>query len=94
MVIVGNQQNLLDIAIQEGGSVAAVFSLAMQNDISITEKIKPGVMLKAEGLAGINGNVMDYIRKSPIKPATASSVKKGIGYYIIGTYFTVSPNTP
>lgn len=38
-------QNLADIAVQEFGSIDAVFDIALANDISITSSLSPGTTL-------------------------------------------------
>lgn len=67
-----HHQNLLDIAIQTTGGLDALFELAMDNDISISEQLIPGTELKIKQPA-TNAVVLNYYERNKILPATAGS---------------------
>lgn len=47
MKVIIAYQNLLDLAVQNTGSIEAVFDLAMANDLSITDHLEIGESLNA-----------------------------------------------
>lgn len=67
-----NNQNLLDIAIQTTGGLDALFEIAMDNGISISEQLVSGVELKIKQSA-TNAVVLNYYNRNKILPATAGS---------------------
>jgi hypothetical protein len=89
-----NSQSLLDIAIQEGGSVEAVFDLALAAGLGITADMPAGTLLAAPAV--VSRQVADYYRTNSIRPATALSaqdaefVREGIRYWRVEYDFAVS----
>ncbi len=87
-VVVIQDQTLFDIAIQEYGSVEGVIQLAVDNDISITEVLSPGMALDIS-VEPIDVDIVSYYKAHGLKPATGRSeldvdcLYKGIGYMII-----------
>lgn len=84
-------QSLLDIAIQLGGSLESVFELAVANDISITESTNPGQTIFLNNQS--QSQIVDYYRSRGITPATSiidSRQQGGIGYMAVGIDFIVS----
>lgn len=69
-ITIGSNQSLFDIAIQETGAPEAAFLLALDNDIEITETLKPGSLLLYSGEI-ISPDIYNYYRTRNIKPATA-----------------------
>jgi hypothetical protein len=89
-------QSLFDIAIQEEGSVLAVFDWAIQNGLSITDELAPGQQLIPAGSQFKNFDVANYYKGKNQMIATASNnleinaPEMGIGTMIIETNFTVA----
>lgn len=67
-----HRQNLLDIAIQTTGGLDALFEIAMDNGISISQQLAPGTELKIKQPAA-NAVVLNYYNRNKILPATAGS---------------------
>ena len=61
-------QSIFDIAIQHSGNIEAVISIAMANDVSVTDKIRPGEKMNIPAL--IDRRVLNYYRINNIIPAT------------------------
>ena len=60
MTIVIANQSILDIAIQEDGSVLAAFDWAIKNGISVTDDIAPGLKLNAPNSTNRVDKIADY----------------------------------
>lgn len=67
-----NNQNLLDIAIQTTGGLDALFEIAMNNGISVSQQLVPGTELKIKQPA-TNAVVLNYYERNKILPATAGN---------------------
>lgn len=67
---VENRQSLLDICIQEFGSLDQLIELALVNKLSITEDLYPGQILTIPEVSK-NEIIVNYYRINKIKPATA-----------------------
>lgn len=91
-ITVRNKQSLLDIAIQEAGTIEAVFEIAAANNLSLTDQLSPGMALGIPSLAIIDREVQEYYKNKGIRPATGEYDPglKGIGYWKIGIDFKVS----
>lgn len=78
-------QSLFDLAIQTGGTVEAVFALALENDLSITGEMYAGQSVDVNETE--DKQIVDYYRVKNIKPATFSGQEiltlSGIGYMAI-----------
>lgn len=84
-------QSLFDIAIQECGSIESVFDIAMQNDLSIIDRLTAGQMIDLSGTS--SNEIADYYRVRGLTPATDLTViLEGIGFWRIGHDFVVSNN--
>jgi capsid protein len=70
-VIVIENQSLLDVAIQEDGSVLAAFEWAVANGISITDDLAPGQNLSAPNSSYRNADVANYFKGRKQMIATA-----------------------
>ncbi len=70
-VRVSERQNLLDVAIQESGSILAAFDLAVANDISVTDDLTAGQVLQTVDI--YNADVFNYYTQKNLKPATGFS---------------------
>jgi hypothetical protein len=64
-----NNQSLIDIAIQECGSVDAVFQIALLNGRSITDDLVVGDELRMPPAA--NTAIAQYYENKALKPATS-----------------------
>jgi hypothetical protein len=64
-----NNQSLFDIALIVSGSAEAAFDIALENDISITDDLRPGHILQFTGTPA-NKRVVDYYAVNHIRPAT------------------------
>jgi hypothetical protein len=61
-VVVSAGQSLLDVALQEAGSLAALFALADASGVAITDVLKPGQLLEAPAAAVVQPDVVGYFR--------------------------------
>ena len=79
-VVPVERQSLFDIALQSSGSIEAVFALAVENNISLTDMPTPGVELEA--VAPVDTIVLSRYNAVNIRPATGietAATKPGIG---------------
>ena len=74
MVKVLHNQSLLDIAIQETGTLESLFDLALANGISITEDNLSNQDLKTESNF-IDADILGYYSSKKILPATSLASK-------------------
>jgi hypothetical protein len=84
-------QSLLDMALQAGGTIECVFTLALNNDLEITQGLNPGQSLSKTGIN--SSQISNYYTDIGLKPTTGDNVKiegEGIGYMIIEETFIVS----
>lgn len=95
MIVIQNQ-SLLDIAIQEDGSVLAAFDWAFVNGLSITDALSPGQSLIAPNSVYKNTEVANYFKGKTQQLATAFYgtidvliPELGIGTMTIGSTFIV-----
>jgi LysM repeat protein len=97
-MIIQENQSLFDIAVQEDGSVLAVFEWALANGLSITDVLEPGQKLKAPKSSFRNGDLANYFKGRNQQVATCSTIgndklpiqPSGIGAMIIGTDFIIT----
>lgn len=92
-VIVKNNQSVLDLGIQIAGALDAVFDLAIENDVSITDVLM--VLSEFAPIKPQNREVVEYYINNNISPATGFVGSplvdlQGIGYWAIGIDFIVS----
>lgn len=69
-VTVRNGQTLTDIAIQVYGSAEAVFTLASENALDITDKLTTGMELDYSSDNIVNKRIVDYYAANKIYPCT------------------------
>ena len=74
--VVLHEQSLLDIAIQTAGSPEAAYELALVNNLSLTDELKPGQEL--ERVAAINADIENYYTNKNLKPATGFTQEDNI----------------
>lgn len=85
-VIVKARQTLADIAIQEYGDLRAVVIIAAENGLSVTDDIKPGVILKCPEFV-LNRYMQHYVYVNNISPATVVGSVDGIALRIFTNEF-------
>lgn len=68
--VITSDQSLLDVAIQHSGSFEAVFDIAMQNGISLTDDTTPGQTIQLADEPD-NADVTDYYAVNDLHPASA-----------------------
>lgn len=79
-LVVRDRQTILDLSIREAGTIEAVFELASENGISITEMLSSGVRLHVPDLFEKHDReVKDYYFRKTINPATAPSKQQPEG---------------
>lgn len=87
-----NNQSLLDLAIQSGGSVEAVIGLMVDNEMSLTASLEPGEILTDPEVT--ESQTKEYYETKGLTPATFSSVTEtkrlGIGNMTIQQDFIVN----
>lgn len=95
-VIVTTNQSLLDIAIQECGTIDALLELALLNGLSITDVLEVGTKLQT-GTNIKNIDLLSFFDTNGLWVATAltaedlfNAAPEGIDYMIIGTDFIVA----
>ena len=94
-VTVKSGQSLLDIAIQEKGTLECILELASLNGLSITDDLTAGMELMVPSET-YNKLLETYCKKNDVRPATALTYdalramwKGGIGYMHVGVDFTI-----
>ena len=60
MTVITQGQSLVDVAVQELGSVAALFDLADAGGLAITDLLTPGQQLPVLASAGADADVAGY----------------------------------
>lgn len=98
MISVIENQSLLDIAVQEDGSVLTAFEWALINGLSITDDLAPGQKLLVPNPIFRNADVADYFKGKNQMVATGISAadlaainpELGIGTMTIGSTFIVA----
>ena len=69
-VVVLNGQSLFDIALQEFGTVEAVFDIALLNELSVTDSLDAGTELSLPSSTDTDELILKHYKKNNIKPAT------------------------
>ena len=91
-IAVSPGQNILDIAVQEYGSIEGILQLRKDNGFSFTEDITPGQTIEINGKPE-NKNVHQFLKLYP-KIASGNdyseNILEGINYWAIGVDFVVS----
>ena len=89
-------QSLLDIAIQHTGAVESVFTIAVDNGLSLTDDLPAGTEIKLPDSVNKDSDVLNYYTAKRLQPATAVILPpeeerlEGIGYWAISVDFKVS----
>jgi hypothetical protein len=85
-------QWLGDIVVREAGSIEALVEMAINNDLSITDKMTAGSPVLQS--TPVNRRVMNYYNINNIHPATSMKTDgrsfRGIGYMAVDITFIVS----
>lgn len=67
MVAIRHNQSLLDVAVQESGSVFAAFDWAVKNEISVSVEITPGQLIEApESKEHVFEQVANYFKNNGV----------------------------
>lgn len=61
-------QNIIDKAIEMAGDAGQAFKLALENEVSVTDDVAPGVELKP--VEAVNDQLQQEITRRNITPAT------------------------
>ena len=64
-----HRQSLLDMAVQEGGTMQALMELAQTNNLSITDELTPGEEVSYFGKG--DKQVVEIYKKNGYKPASS-----------------------
>lgn len=86
-------QCLLDIAVQETGSIENVLELAILNDISITDELVPEEDVNVSADLIHQKKNLQYYRARELKPASEdanSQLQEGIEFWYVEYDFVVS----
>lgn len=83
--VVKPNQNIIDKAIQSAGSADAAFHLALLNEVSITDDVEPGTVLKDTSVT--NSRVKAEIVRRGIEPATVSTTSEDLPRYFSDEFF-------
>lgn len=90
-----DRQSLLDIAIQESGSVEAVMELSIKNDIAVSQEL--GAMTELETATIIDSKVVNRYHEQCIQPATELTAEElievpygGLGFMSVEVDLIVS----
>lgn len=90
-----DRQSLLDMAIQESGSIEAVMELSIRNDIAVSQELE--TMTELETAAIIDSKVVNRYQAQRIRPATEVTGEEmsavpygGIGFMGVEVDFIVS----
>lgn len=94
-LVVNHNQSLLDLSVQENGSVATAFELALLNGISLTDALIPGQQLNFVKSTLADDEIVGYFKNKKVKIATGFQNNEtllpqlGIGSMRIGSTFIV-----
>lgn len=84
-VVSMKHQSLLDIALQENGTVEAVMAICEANNLSLTTVLIPGTELDAQtNITDIE--ILTYYKRNNIKPATDKAFIVPVDGYAVSTY--------
>ena len=87
-----NSQTTIDVAIQQCGSLEAVYALALRNNVEITDDVQERSLTYTDEDVR-DTNVVSMLRIDGIIPAgklRGQTVAGGIGYWTIGVNFIIS----
>ncbi len=85
-------QWLGDVAVKHAGGIEALFELAVLNNVSPTENLKPGTQITPVAIE--NKRIVNYYERNDINPASSDTGttrvrRRGIGNMTIGIDFIV-----
>ncbi|MCT2563943.1 hypothetical protein [Chryseobacterium herbae] len=91
-----HNQTLLDISIQNTGSVQNCFQIALANGISVTDALTTGSNLEGAKIAVVDEDIQFYFKAKKIQPATGITenlieIKPlgGVNYWAIEETFEI-----
>lgn len=98
-ITIKHNQSLLDIAVQEHGTIVAVIDIAKANNIAVTDDLQPGQILNMPVGNITESNIVNFYKQQSVVPATGlnddlisnfiEGLNNGIGYWIVEDNFTV-----
>ena len=89
-----NKQTLLDVALQQTGTIESVMDIAVANDISITSVLRHSDDILIPIGAFAEDGVTQYLQLRNIKPGTGEAAfYTGIGNWKIGVDFVIGDST-
>lgn len=80
-------QTLLDIAVQEYGTIEAVFMLAKANKLSVTDTLQAGQEIEIPEKV-YNSELADYCQRNNVCPGTSEAAYSAIRLRIFTEQFT------
>lgn len=80
-------QTLLDIAVQEYGTIEAAFMLAKANSLSITDTLQAGQSVDIPEKV-YDSELADYCQRNSVCPATSETASNAIRLRIFTEQFT------
>lgn len=95
IITVLNKQSFHDVAIQRTGNVLNAFSIAIANEMAVSDQLSPGMDLIIPDEIEIDSDVVAYYQSKILQPATAlESLEiieelRGIGWMIVENSFKI-----
>jgi len=90
IVAAAAHQNLLDISLQETGTVESIIELCLENDLSLTDMLEVGAVIKHD-VPTQNIEILTHYKSKNIKPATAKTVIAVVDtHYAVSTYVDIN----
>lgn len=90
-----DNQSLFDLAIQSSGSIEAAVSMAVLNDLALSDELVPGTAIEESSV--VSSQIVNYYISRGILPATATTQTDapptsdlGIEFWTIETDFIVN----
>lgn len=71
-------QNIIDIALQYYGSAEAVFDLAFDNNLSLSEALAPGRILIIDPVKIVRNDIVQYYKNNNIIIATGNEAEAAV----------------
>lgn len=85
------KQTVIDLALQERGTISAAFAVANANDVSITDTLLPDIDYLIPEDAPVARVDLKYIHDNEISPASNDDGSlSGIGFWAIGINFIIA----
>ncbi|GAA4271624.1 hypothetical protein U6A24_13645 [Aquimarina gracilis] len=97
-VTIQHNQSLLDIGLQEYGTPEAIFELALQNGLSVTDELSVTQEIELPRIKKIDLQRLSYYKRNNVEPATSYNGDleidcEGIGCMVVGYDFIISDDS-